>query len=89
MRAPLDVLCLVQERHVGHRAALGFGVHDDPMPERQRDGLVVAVTHRAAGINARVAAHHPPAPAGRFRLALQQGAVFLLGVTPFGCCRQT
>ena len=26
---------LVQERHIGHRAALGFRVHHNTMPERQ------------------------------------------------------
>ena len=62
---------------MGHRAALGLGVHDDPMPERQRDGGVVAVTHRAAGIDARVAAHHLPTPAGRVWMASQDRVILV------------
>src|SRR5207247_10472071 len=50
----LSMVCLVQERHVDHRAALGLGVHHHPMPERQRDRVMVTVTHRAASINARI-----------------------------------
>ena len=59
LRTPLRYLVLVQERHVGHRAALGLGVHHDPMPERQRDGGMVAMTHRPACVNARVTAASP------------------------------
>src|SRR5947207_8135224 len=73
------MVCLVQERHVGHRAGLGFGVHHYAMPERQRDGVMVTVTHRAASINARIAAHHAPSPADGFRIHAEQLGVFLFG----------
>ena len=52
----------IQERHPRHRSALGLSVHDDPMPERQRDGFVIAMTHRTPGIHARVPTHHSPTP---------------------------
>src|SRR6185503_11599575 len=58
---PPPVLFSVQERHVGHRARLGLGVHHHTMPEGQRDDGVVGMTHRAASVNARVPAHHLPA----------------------------
>ena len=70
---------LVQERHVGHRAALGLGVHHNAMPERQRNGVMVAVPHRSTGIHTRVAAHHAPSPADGFRFHAEQLGVFLLG----------
>src|SRR5437899_7711737 len=68
---------LVQERHIGQRAALGLGVHDDPMPERQCDGGVVAVTHRAAGVNTRVALHYPPVPTDCVGIVLADGAILV------------
>ncbi len=73
------MVCLVQERHVGHRAALGLGVHHYAMPERQHDGVMVAVTHRAASINARISAHHAPSPADGFRIHAEQLGVFVFG----------
>src|SRR5207247_6230534 len=57
-----NYLDLVQECHVGHRAALRFRVHHDTVPERQGDGGVVGMAHRATGINTHVTAHHAPAP---------------------------
>jgi hypothetical protein len=61
---PPDVLVdlSIQERHPCHRPALGLRVHDDPMPARQRDGFVIAMTHRAPGIHPRIATHHAPTP---------------------------
>src|SRR5437660_10278911 len=47
------------------------------MPERQRNGLVIAVTNRAASINARVAAHHLPAPSGSVWIHTQHLAVLV------------
>ena len=44
---------------------LGLGIHDDPMPERQRDGGVIAVTHRATGVNTCISLHHAPGPGHR------------------------
>src|SRR5438552_4063454 len=73
------MVCLVQERHVGHPAGLGLGVHHYAMPERQRDRVMVAVTHRAASINARITAHHAPSPADGFRIHAEQLGVFLFG----------
>ena len=57
-------VALVEECHVGHRAALGFGVHENTMPERQSDRLVIGVTHLPASINVRVPGHHSPTPMG-------------------------
>ena len=67
----------VQERHVGHRAALGFRIHQNPVPERQCDGRVIAVTHVAAGIDAGIAGHDPPAPRRRAPLLTQDRAVLV------------
>src|SRR5688500_20264184 len=46
------------------------------MPERQVDDCVIAVTHRSARVNARIAAHHSPAPVRGFRVCAQQLTVF-------------
>src|SRR5689334_22898198 len=48
------------------------------MPERQRDDRVVAVTHRSAGVDARVATHHLPTPASGLRLETEQFVIFRL-----------
>src|SRR5689334_978427 len=47
------------------------------MPERQSDDRVIAMTHRTARVNARVAAHHRPAPVRGFWVCEQQLTVFL------------
>ena len=47
------------------------------MPERQRDGGVVTVPHRAACINARIAAHDAPTPADRIWIALDDATIFV------------
>jgi hypothetical protein len=80
-RERLPKLDLVQERHAGHGTALGLGIQMNRMPEGQRNGRVIAVTHAAARKDAHVAAHHLPAPASRFRVGPQQPAVFPLGST--------
>src|SRR4051794_34768417 len=58
---------LVQERYIRHRSALGLSIHDHPMPERERNGCMVAVSHRAAHVDAGIATHYPPAPLRGFR----------------------
>src|SRR5687768_15298445 len=47
------------------------------MPERQCDGGVIAVTHRATRVDARVPAHYPPTPSRSIGIATQEGAVFV------------
>ena len=81
-------LCLVQECHIGHRATLGFCVHDNTMPERQRDRVMIAVANCAPSVNARVAAHHPPAPSVRIRVCAEHFPVSV-SERPFGYFTQT
>ena len=69
-------LGLIQECHVSHRAALGFRVHQNTVPERQRDRGMVGVAHCSAGENAHVAAHHSPLPTRGVRIRLEQAHVF-------------
>src|ERR1051326_6698975 len=71
-------MLLVQERNVRHRATLGLGVHDDPMPERQRNGSMIAVAHSTAGIDTHVAAHDAPALVSSLPIAPQDQLVFIL-----------
>jgi hypothetical protein len=47
------------------------------MPERQCDGRVVAMTHRPARVNARVALHHSPTPTDGVWISLDDGAILV------------
>ena len=72
---------LVQECHVGHRAALSLRVHHNTVPARQRDGRVVRVADRSASINARIASHDTPTPAGCAGSSLEETLIFVLRET--------
>src|ERR1043166_533925 len=72
---------LIQERYLRHCATLRFGIHRNAMPERQRNGGMIAVTNGTAGIHAGIATHHAPAPASRLRIRAYQLLVFLSGNT--------
>src|SRR5258708_9407368 len=72
---PGRVYVSIQERHLGHCSALGLRAHDHPMPERQRDGFMIDMTHGTTGVNTRVPAHHLPAPAGSARGSPQETLV--------------
>jgi hypothetical protein len=69
----------VQERHVGHRAALSFRVHHHTVPERQGNGCMVGMTDCSPGIDARIASHDLPTPAHGTRSSLQEPLVFSRG----------
>src|SRR5258708_38888836 len=64
---PGRVYVLIQERHLGHCSALGLRAHDHPIPERQRDGFMLDMTHDTTGPNTRIPAHHRPPPAANPR----------------------
>src|SRR2546423_275060 len=66
---------LVQERHVGHRAALALGVHDHSMPERQRNGCVIRMGNGSTGVTSRFSIHDPPAPSRGAGVVQQQGPI--------------
>src|SRR5262245_23621846 len=75
------VLDLIQKRHISHRPALGFRVHQHAMPERKRDGRVIGMAACAPGVDAWVAGHNTPAPARGFRVVEQHGTIFRSGKT--------
>src|SRR4051812_19387904 len=60
LRRPAALKDSVEKRHVTHRACTRLGIHDDVVPVRQPQRLVVQVLDRAAHVHARVAHHAPP-----------------------------